>query len=130
MADSPNLVVRAIWFVVVGWWLTGVLLTAAWLLNLTVVGIPVGIKFINWVPKALTLKNTDRDDGPGESVEIGKSSGDSPNLLVRGVYFVLIGWWASAIYTLIAYLTCLTVIGLPIGVKLFNYLPKVVSLKG
>jgi uncharacterized membrane protein YccF (DUF307 family) len=130
MGDSPNIVIRAIWFFVVGWWLTGVLLTAAWLLNITVVGIPVGIKLLNWVPKALTLKDTSSDTGPGDTVEIGKSSGDSPNMLVRGAYFLLIGWWASLIVTVMAYLICLTVIGLPIGIKMFNYLPKVVSLKG
>ena len=130
MSDTPHIVVRAIWFLAVGWWLTGVLLTTAWFLNVTIVGIPFGIKLINWVPKALTLKDTSSNTGPGDTVEIGKTSGDSPNLLIRGVYFLLIGWWLSLIVTFIAYVGCLTVIGLPLGIKLFNYLPKVVSLKG
>lgn len=124
--DSPSLVVRAIWFAVAGWWLTGIMLTAAWFLNVTVIGLPFGIKLINKVPKALTLKEA--DDGDSNRMEIGKSSGNSPSLAVRGVYFVLVGWWASAIWTGIAYLLCVSVVGLPFGVKMFNKLPKVVSL--
>lgn len=124
--ESPSIVVRGIWFVAVGWWLTGVLLTAAWLLNLTIIGLPVGIKLINFVPKALTLKASESSDV--DSVEIGGSSGDSPSILIRGVYFILVGWWASAIWTSAAYLLCLSVIGLPLGVKMFNGLPKLVSL--
>ncbi len=123
--DSPSLVVRGIWFIVVGWWLTGVLLGVAYVLNLTIIGLPFGIKVINYVPKALTLKETGTDT---DEITIGGSGGSSPSIVVRGVYFILVGWWASAIWTLIAYLLSLTVIGLPVGVKMFNRLPKVVSL--
>lgn len=124
--DSPSLVVRAIWFVAAGWWLTGFLLSVAWVLNLTIIGLPVGIKLINKVPKALTLKST-ASRGVNR-VEVGGSSGNSPGLVVRGIYFVLVGWWASGIWTGIAYVLCLSVVGLPLGVKMFNKLPKVVSL--
>ncbi|WP_136689569.1 YccF domain-containing protein [Halorhabdus amylolytica] len=129
MSDSPSLIVRGVWFMFVGWWLTGIVLGMAWLLNLTVVGLPIGIKLINKAPYTLTLKSLESEESV-ETVEMGGSSGgSSPGLLVRGVYFVLIGWWASGLLTLAAYLISLTVIGLPIGVKLFNYLPYVVSLK-
>lgn len=125
--ESPSLIVRAIWFVGVGWWLTGLLLSAAYLLNLTVVLLPLGIKTINYVPKALTLKETGTSSDV-DTVEIGGSSGDSPSILVRAVYFVFVGWWASGIWTFVAYILSLSVIGLPIGVKMFNKLPYVVSL--
>lgn len=126
MSDGHSLIVRGIWFVAVGWWLTGVLLSAAWVLNLTIVGLPVGIKLINRVPKALTLKSTEGSDI--DRMEFGKRSGRSPGLLVRGVYFVLVGWWASFLWTGIAYVLCLSVIALPVGIKMFNKLPKVGSL--
>lgn len=124
--NSPSLIIRAIWFVAVGWWLTGVLLSVAWLLNLTIVGLPVGIKMINMVPKALSLKGA--SDTDVNRVEIGGKSGDSPSLLIRGVYFVAIGWWLSGLWTALAYVLCVSVIGLPFGVKMFNKLPYIVSL--
>lgn len=123
-----SLIVRALWFVFVGWWLAGILLAVGWVLNLSIIGLPLGIKLINRAPYALTLKELGSNDG-GRTVEMGGSSGSSPSLLIRGVYFVLIGWWASGLLTAVAYLISLTVIGLPAGVKLFNYLPYVVSLK-
>lgn len=128
MSDSPSLLVRAIWFVFVGWWITGFLLSVAWFLNLTIIGLPIGIKMINYAPYALTLKEMQNYDDV-EVTEMGGSSGTSPNIVLRGVYFVLVGWWASGLLMAIAYLISLTVIGLPIGIKLFNFLPYVTSLK-
>lgn len=125
--ESPSLVVRAVWFVAVGWWLTGLLLSIAYVLNLTVVLLPFGIKTINYVPKALTLKETG-SSGDVDTVEIGGGGGDSPSILVRAAYFVCVGWWASGIWILFAYLLSLSVVGLPFGVKMFNKLPYVVSL--
>lgn len=129
MADgSPSLVVRAIWFVCVGWWLAGTLLGVAWFLNLTIVGLPVGIKLINKVPKALSLKEFDTGDGDEFAMGSGGSGGDSPGLLVRGAYFVLVGWWLSFLWMGAAYVVSLSIVGLPIGIKMYNKLPYVVSL--
>jgi uncharacterized membrane protein YccF (DUF307 family) len=102
------------------------MLSVAWFLNVTILALPLGIKIINYTPKALTLKEPERT--AGDSFDIGGSSGNSPSLIVRGIYFVLVGWWASGIWMGIAYLVSLTIIGLPIGIKMFNKLPYVVSL--
>lgn len=123
--SERSLVVRGIWYLFVGWWATGLWLTVAWLLNLSIVGLPFGIKMINKVPKVLSLKE------PTSSTTnriVNDSSGSSPSLLIRGVYFLLIGWWASGIWTAIAYVLSLTVIGLPGAIWMYNKLPKVVSL--
>ncbi len=40
---------------------------------------------------------------------------EGANLLVRALYFVLIGWWLSAIWAVAAWILCLTIIGLPFG---------------
>jgi len=122
--DSPSIVIRAIWFIVVGWWLTGIVLGIAWLLNITIVGLPLGIKLINKAPFILSLKKMESNDRIDMTI-----SGKSPSLLIRGIYFVLVGWWASGILMIFSYLVSLTIIGLPLAIKLFNYLPYVVSLK-
>ena len=46
----------------------------------------------------------------------------------RGLWFVLVGWWASALWMGAAWLTQLTVIGLPIALLMFNRTPFVASL--
>lgn len=119
---EQSLLVRAAYFVLVGWWLTGLWIAVAWFLNLTIVGLPLGIKMVNKVPKVLTLKEPDTYDGNP------LAGGSQRSLLVRGVYFVLVGWWASFLWMFVAYLASLTVIGLPIGIKMYNMLPAVTSL--
>lgn len=123
MNESPSILVRGVWFLLVGWWLTGIVLTAGWILNLTIVGLPAGIKLINKAPYVLSLKKLGSN---GFDMSI---SGKSPNLIIRGIYFVFVGWWASGILMALAYLASLTIVGLPIAIKMFNYLPYVVSLK-
>ena len=59
-ADAPNLILRAIWFVLIGWWLTGVLSAAAWALNATIIGLPLGLWIINRLPFAATLHPVER----------------------------------------------------------------------
>ncbi|WP_435099122.1 YccF domain-containing protein [Halarchaeum sp. P4] len=120
MAEQRSLLVRALWFVVIGWWATPVLVNVAWFLNVTVVGIPLGIKLINLVPTALTLKeprSMDAADG-----------GSQHNLLLRAVYFVLVGWWASLFWANLAALLAVTIVGLPVAIWMFGKLPYVTSL--
>lgn len=120
MASQHSLVVRIAWFFLVGWWLTLLAINVAWVLNVTVVLLPIGVKIINRVPYLLTLKR--RDTG------IRANGVAQTSLLVRAIYFVLIGWWASFIWANVAWALCVTVIGIPIGIWMFNKLPYVTSL--
>src|SRR5215203_6988193 len=52
----PNLILRIIWFLLVGWWLAAILSVAAWALNATVIGLPLGLWIINRLPLAATLR--------------------------------------------------------------------------
>ncbi|MBX0286773.1 YccF domain-containing protein [Haloarcula salinisoli] len=121
MADQPSLLVRAVWFLLVGWWLTGLWLSVAWLLNVTIIGIPLGIKMINWVPYVLSLKKRERYVEAGA----GKSQYSIP---VRAVWFLLVGWWASGVWTGVAYTLTLSIVGIPLAVWMYGKLPFVVSL--
>lgn len=116
-----SLLTRALWFVVVGWWLTPIVVNVAWFLNVTVVGIPIGIKLINLVPTALTLReprSLDEDDyRPGQH-----------SLALRALYFVFVGWWASFVWANVAAFLAITVVGLPIAIWMANRLPYVTSL--
>ena len=120
MASQHSLVVRIAWFFLVGWWLTLLAINVAWVLNVTVVLLPIGVKIINRVPYLLTLKR--RDTG------IRANGVAQTSLLVRAIYFVLIGWWASFIWANVAWALCVSVIGIPIGIWMFNKLPYVTSL--
>ncbi|ADQ65705.1 hypothetical protein C499_10894 [Halogeometricum borinquense DSM 11551] len=120
MSDR-SLLVRALWFVFVGWWATPIVINVAWALNATIILLPLGIKLINLVPTVLTLKEprslSEPDSGRGQR-----------SLLVRAVYFVFVGWWLSFLWANIAALLAVTIIGLPVAYWMFNRLPYVTSL--
>ena len=50
------------------------------------------------------------------------------SLLVRAVWFVFVGWWASGVWTGVAYALSVTIVGLPLAIWMYNKLPFVVSL--
>ncbi len=47
---GPNLLVRFIWWLLIGWWASGIAVTIAWFALLTIIGIPLGIWIINRLP--------------------------------------------------------------------------------
>ena len=116
-----SVLIRALWFVVVGWWATPIVVNTAWLLNVTVVLLPIGIKLINLVPTVLTLAEP-------RSLSEPDSAHGQRSLAVRGVYFVFIGWWLSLLWANVASFLALTVVGLPVTIWMLNRLPYVTSL--
>ena len=116
-----SLFVRALWFLFVGWWLTPALVNVAWLLNATIILLPLGIKLINLVPTALTLAEPRSLSDPG-------SARGQRSLAVRAVYFLFVGWWLSWIWANVASLAAVSIVGLPLAIWMFNRLPSVTSL--
>jgi uncharacterized membrane protein YccF (DUF307 family) len=124
--EPPNLVLRVIWFLVVGWWLTGILSVVAWALNATIIGLPLGLWIINRMPLAATLR-------PANSqyhVENGvlRPSTEQHPLLLRAIYFVLIGWWLSGLWMLVAYALLLTIVGMPAAFWMYGRIGAITTL--
>ena len=121
--------IRVIYFFLLGWELTGVWVLVAWLLNVTIIFLPLGLWMIDRVPQVLTLKMrpgsyvVDSKDGRSQFVPERQ-----PLFLLRALYFIVIGWWFSLIWALFAWLLCATIIGLPIGVIMLNTLPFITTL--
>ena len=130
--SGSNLLVRFVWWLLIGWWASGIVVAIAWFALVTIIGIPVGIWLINQLPSILTLRPRTRvwtmgQDAEGRTVirERGRPQTAWP---IRGLWFVFIGWWASAIWMGLAWLIQLTIIGLPLALLMFNRTPFVASL--
>lgn len=53
-----NFLLRALWFVFVGWWLAGIALTIGYALCMTIIGLPFGFVIFDMVPAMLTLRRS------------------------------------------------------------------------
>jgi uncharacterized membrane protein YccF (DUF307 family) len=53
-----NFLLRALYFVLIGWWFSLVWLTLAWLLSASIIGLPIAFWMINRTPGVMTLANT------------------------------------------------------------------------
>ena len=128
---GPGCLVRGFYFVFVGWWITGLWLLFAWFLNVTVVGLLLGITMLNRVPQVMTLSPGSQEMHMRTSGNITKVTMGPQQLPLwaRALYFVLVGWWASLAWTVVAYLISLTIIGLPIAFLMFNLTGAITTLR-
>ena len=113
--------IRALWFLFVGLWAGQIWLIGAWLLNLTLIGLPLGLWMLNMLPQVMTLRQQRR------GLRMPADRSGAP-FAVRAIYFVLIGWWLSLIWMELAWLASATIIGLPLGFLMFNHVNTVTTL--
>jgi len=130
--SGPHILVRAVWYLFIGWWLTAILMVAAWIAAITLVGLPLSFYLVNRIPTVLTLRPRREQHamvlGEHGVTRYRRVATQQTSTLVRIVYFVLVGWWLSALWMLGSYLLMLTVIGIPIGLMMVNRLPFIFSL--
>jgi uncharacterized membrane protein YccF (DUF307 family) len=129
---GPNLLVRFVWWLFIGWWASGIAVAIAWAALITIIGIPLAIWIINRLPSILTLRPRTRHWtlGQDEQGRVVVSDRGRPQVAwpLRGLWFILVGWWASALWMGLAWLIQLTVIGIPVALLVFNRTPFIASM--
>jgi uncharacterized membrane protein YccF (DUF307 family) len=129
--SGPGLLVRAIWFVFIGWWLTGIMSAIAWLAMISIIGLPLGIYLINRIPTFITLRPRTNEmtatmvDG---QLVVTHSKRSQQPWYIRLIWFLLVGWWASVIVMLVGWVLVVFIVTLPIGLMFYNRVPFVASL--
>ncbi len=131
--QGPGLLLRAIYFIFIGLWLGGVWTIIAWVLNVSIIGLPLGLVMLNRLPQVMTLKpvKTNRYLVQSDGRWVMRTySGDQPSFLARTLYFILIGWWLSALWLILAWaITGVTLgLGLPIAFWMFDRVPAITTL--
>lgn len=129
---GPSFLVRAVWFLLVGWWLTAIVISIAYVLALSVIGLPFAFYIFNRIPAVLTLRGRTKTYQVDTSAD-GTRTLTSANiaqlpLLLRAIWFVLIGFWLGAIWMSVAYVLCLLIVTLPFGLAMFNRVGAVMTL--
>ena len=132
-SKGPGCLAQVLWFIFIGWWVGQLWIAIAWLLMISIIGIPFSVMMLNKLPQVIALRGQSAELTVSivNGVTIVSTRSDVPqrNLILRAAYFVVIGWWFSAFWMEFAYLACLTFIGLPLGFWMFDRVPAVVSLR-
>lgn len=131
--QGPGCLIRILYFIFVGLWLGGIVTIAAWILNITIIGLPLGLWLLNRLPQLMTLKPVQREarvivkDG---RVVYRESQLPQHPFLLRALYFLLIGWWFSLLWLAAAWLlTGLSLgLGLPLAFWMFDQVPALTTL--
>lgn len=127
---SHGFLVRALYYIFIGWWFGLVWALLSWLMYATVIGAPIGAKMLNMVPGAISLKAREKraevvTNPAGYNVQQVKLQQHA--WWVRVLYYP-IGLVLSLLVILLAWLLCAFLITLPLGIILFNQVPAVASL--
>ena len=129
---GPGCLIQALWFIFVGWWLGAILIVIAWLLNVSIIGLPLGISILNNIPKVVALQEPtillQTVERHGRTV-IVESDLPQLNFWLRAIYFVLVGWWWSGLWLALAYALCATFILMPVGLSMFRMTPAMTTLR-
>ena len=126
--DGASLLVRAIYFILIGWWLSGIWAAIAWLLCITIIGLPLGLFMLNRLPQVVTLKPSPRNLVVTPSGRLVETHVRQRPFLLRAIYFLLIGWWFSALWLIVAWALHVSIVGMVIGFWMFNRVPAIITL--
>lgn len=122
--ERPGCLLQLLWFVFVGWWLALFAVTFAYFMFALVITIPVGVLVLNALPELIALRAAPRVVTPYGVVQVQQH-----NILLRALWFVVVGWWLTAIALALGYALCLTIIGIPLGFVLFDAAPALLTLR-
>lgn len=122
--DPGSILVRLVYFVLIGMWASQLWIIVTWLLSLTVVGLPISTAMIRVLPQVAMLSS--RRIRPASLAQAKYSA--QAAFGVRALYFLLIGWWASFVWMQLAWVAGITIIGLPLALAMFSFTPTVATL--
>ena len=132
-AGGPGCLIRILYFLVIGLWLGGFVTVAAWVLIISIIGMPLGLWLLNNLPTLMTLRPQTYYASTtvvnGQTVYSEQRERQYPFLL-RALYFIVIGFWFSLVWMLLAWLISLVILGLafPLSFWMFNRVPCVTTL--
>ena len=123
--SGPHFLLRVLWYLLIGWWLTGISLAVGYVAGLTIIGLPLAFWIFNRTGTILTLRprtQTTKTSVSGSVTTTTQEHRKQRSLLRRSIYFVLVGWWAALLWMIVPYVICLTIIMIPIGIMMLNRL--------
>ena len=130
-SGGPGFLVRAIWFIFIGWWLSGLAIAVGYFAALTIVGLPLAFYIFNRIPSITTLRPRTQgvavETVDGQTIVRASTIAQRP-IWVRAIYFVLVGWWLGAVWLGVAWICSVLIVTLPVALLMYNRIGAVMTL--
>lgn len=126
--NSPNIIIRFIWFLFIGLPVSMAWTAVAWVLCISIIGLPIGLLMLAKLPFVTTLRGEQITTTVTSSGNMQMQGVPQYPFLIRAIYFVLVGSWLSAIWLAVAWLMSSIIIGLPLSFWMIDRVPAVLTL--
>ncbi len=129
-AMGPGWLIRLVYFIFIGSWLSGLCIVASYVCMVTIVGIPLGVVMLNRLPYLTTLRSRSLEVHvlSRETMVIDFRHGvPQRNWWVRAIWFVLVGWWLTAAFLALAWIGTVLTFGWG-ALFLYNPVPALLTL--
>ncbi len=127
--EGPGCLVQLLWTLFVGLWLGQIWAAVAWVLVVSIIGMPIGIKMLNTLPQVVSLRKREAYIVTRDRNQVSSRRAPQVNIIFRALYFLLIGWWLSALWIEATFALIASFIGLPLGIWMLDRVPLIVSLQ-
>ncbi len=126
--NSPNIIIRFVWFIFIGLPVSMAWTAVAWVLCVSIIGLPIGLVMLAKLPFVTTLRGEHVITSVSASGNVQIKGVAQYPFLLRAIYFVLVGSWLSALWLSVAWLMSSIIIGLPLSFWMIDRVPAVLTL--
>jgi uncharacterized membrane protein YccF (DUF307 family) len=130
--QDEHTALRLVWLAFAGWWLSALWVIMAWLAILLAVTLPAGFWMIARLPFVVSLKPAgDEFRGVVEDTlsRIQHSRLTQRPFVPRLLYCIIVGWWFSLGWAIVAWANCLSAHQQPKHLMMFMRLPAMMTLR-
>ena len=131
-SSETSLPVRIVWFLFVGWWLSGIAIFGIWLLSALIVTLPLALILLNKIPQITTLRRQSTSWSTsieGDTTVVREVDIEQREFWKRALYFILIGLWITLPWLYIAWFLMWTIVLLPVSFWMFSKAATVTTLR-
>lgn len=124
--------IRAVWFLLIGWWLSGIVIAVGYVLCALIVTLPLGIYLLHRVPQVQTLRDRSTEfqtQVVNGQIVVREGRPRQVPFLIRAIWFLLAGLWLSSVWLSIAWALSLTIVLLPVSIVMIDRLPAILTLE-
>ena len=130
-SHNPPFIVRAVWWLFVGWWLSAFFIVLGYLFVGTLILLPIGIWFLHRIPQAQTLRarNTEFTSEFRDGATIFTESTKRQHPWYMRLLYLPVGLILGLVWLPLAWLFGVLIITFPLSIWMIDRAPGVITLQ-